>query len=404
MSTSPSKASRLISLDIFRGIDIFLMVLVNGIAGMKGIPFMLRHAGAWDGVITIPDFVFPAFLFIMGVGIPFAFHKKFIEEKNNWAAVRYILERSFGLMVIGVMLVNREFFSEEYTGMSRSLWYFFLYLSIFMIWTDFSPLLEQRARGWSCLIKGIGLLGVAFLLWRFRGLDSGKVVWMQLSWWGILGVLGWCYLICSFCYLFGRGNLVFLGGMFFLMIALYIWTRSESFHGGHWMNSVVDIGGVWGSRSSITMTGVIAGTFLLKNPGNVRKLVLWGLLLGLYLVFEGFLLRPLHGFSKIRGTESFTLVASGVSLLCLLILYILVDVKGCRSFFIYFLPIGVNPLAAYLFPDFLNTFLEILHLKKYFWCFWSLGGWWGGVNALGLTLLALYGVSAMTRRKIFLKV
>ena len=63
-------------LDAFRGFDILTMVFVNYIAGMKAIPFILRHASAEMDTFTLTDVVFPGFLFIVGVSIPLALAKR----------------------------------------------------------------------------------------------------------------------------------------------------------------------------------------------------------------------------------------------------------------------------------------------------------------------------------------
>ncbi|MCK7479402.1 MAG: TIM barrel protein [Candidatus Moduliflexus flocculans] len=77
-----STRERLASLDAFRGFDILAMVFVNYIAGMKAIPFFLRHAAAGQDVFTLTDVVFPGFLFIMGVSIPLALAKGGPGAKN----------------------------------------------------------------------------------------------------------------------------------------------------------------------------------------------------------------------------------------------------------------------------------------------------------------------------------
>ena len=71
----PGGTERLLSLDAFRGLVIAAMVWVNYIAGMPGIPYWLEHASARADGITLPDTVFPAFLFIVGVAVPLSLHR-----------------------------------------------------------------------------------------------------------------------------------------------------------------------------------------------------------------------------------------------------------------------------------------------------------------------------------------
>src|SRR6266566_5996015 len=76
--SNPTKATaspnRLISLDVFRGITIAGMVLVNNPGSWSHIYWPLEHA-EWDGW-TPTDLIFPFFLFIVGVAIPLAFGKR----------------------------------------------------------------------------------------------------------------------------------------------------------------------------------------------------------------------------------------------------------------------------------------------------------------------------------------
>jgi heparan-alpha-glucosaminide N-acetyltransferase len=99
---------RLAGLDAFRGFDILTRVFVNYIAGMKAIPFLLRHAAADQNVFTLTDVVFPGFLFIVGASIPLAL-------------VGHVLVRTLALLFLGVLLVNEDRFSAAATGMSRDL-------------------------------------------------------------------------------------------------------------------------------------------------------------------------------------------------------------------------------------------------------------------------------------------
>ena len=75
MSESPAKINdRLISLDVFRGITIAGMVLVNNPGTWSNIYWPLEHAEWHDWTPT--DLIFPFFLFIVGVAIPLAFGRR----------------------------------------------------------------------------------------------------------------------------------------------------------------------------------------------------------------------------------------------------------------------------------------------------------------------------------------
>src|SRR5437773_10199221 len=82
-TTSP-KAQRLLSLDVFRGITIAAMLLVNNMGDPKYVPF--EHA-SWHGW-TPTDLIFPFFLFIVGVAIPFSFAKRSATTEQTKGALR----------------------------------------------------------------------------------------------------------------------------------------------------------------------------------------------------------------------------------------------------------------------------------------------------------------------------
>lgn len=70
------KPQRVLSIDAFRGITILVMVFVNELAGVRDIPQWMKHMPANADAMTFVDLVFPAFLFIVGMSIPFALNNR----------------------------------------------------------------------------------------------------------------------------------------------------------------------------------------------------------------------------------------------------------------------------------------------------------------------------------------
>jgi len=97
-----SNSDRIISIDVFRGLTIAAMVLVNypGAYGHSYAP--LEHAH-WEG-LTPTDFIFPFFIFIMGISIVLSFSKQVQNEKPRKQMVKKIIIRSFELYWIGFFL------------------------------------------------------------------------------------------------------------------------------------------------------------------------------------------------------------------------------------------------------------------------------------------------------------
>lgn len=95
--------SRLISLDAFRGLTIAAMILVNNPGNYKEEYEQLGHA-AWHG-ITFADFIFPFFLFIVGVSITLSFSKQLRKGVKSSIFFKKIIKRTLILFVLG-LLVN----------------------------------------------------------------------------------------------------------------------------------------------------------------------------------------------------------------------------------------------------------------------------------------------------------
>jgi heparan-alpha-glucosaminide N-acetyltransferase len=404
---------RLVSLDAFRGFDILTMVFVNYIAGMKGVPFLLRHAAADQDVFTLTDLVFPGFLFIVGVAIPLALTKRKAEGRTTPALLGHILVRTLALLFLGVLLVNENRFSAEATGMSRDLWYFLATLAVFALWSVVPRGASVRKRHVLLGLKIAAALLLLVLIVIFRGQDGdGRVTALQTSWWGILGMIGWCYLAGSLLFLACRGDRTVLAATVGLMTALYVGSR----HGGldflGPLNGALDIGSLFGSHAAIVTAGMLAGTAFLR-PGGLeppRRRARFLVLLGAALVLAGYILRPLHGFSKIQGTESYALASAGICGLIFLVFYLGLDVlKKGRAAAALIQPAGRNPLLAYLLPGFIGNTAGLAgalfgaDVARVLWPFFSEGGLAGMLNAVIMTAIVLALTALAGRAGLVLK-
>ena len=116
--TSPvaAKAGRLASLDIYRGLVIVVMTLVNYLSPVQGVPAWSKHwPESLDGY-TYVDVVFPAFLFIVGVAIPFALGRRLSRGDSLPELAGKIFARSAVLILLGVVTVNPHYFHHAEIG------------------------------------------------------------------------------------------------------------------------------------------------------------------------------------------------------------------------------------------------------------------------------------------------
>lgn len=97
---------RIFSIDVFRAITMLLMIFVNDFWSLTGIPLWLEHARADQDFLGFSDIVFPCFLFIVGMSIPYAMRNRIAKGETHFQILRHILFRSLALLVMGFFTVN----------------------------------------------------------------------------------------------------------------------------------------------------------------------------------------------------------------------------------------------------------------------------------------------------------
>jgi len=403
---------RLACLDAFRGFDILVMIFVNYIAGMSGIPFILRHAKAEMDAYTITDLVFPGFLFIVGVAIPLSLMKRIQAGDPPFRLAGRVGIRWAALLFLGVIMVNEESFSAAVTGIGKELWYFLTYAAVVVLWKIAPKTCSPKRRRLEAAAKIAAGLVLLFLVVIFRGTsETATVVWLRPSWWGILGLIGWAYLLASLAYLlFGRSRLALMG-LLGLLIAACIGNSYGILDFLGRGNPGDNFRGGLACHSAIVLAGVLIGTLftdrekIISRARRVKFMLSFGA--GLYV--SGLLLRPLHGISKIRATESYALVSAGICCLLFLAFYLVMDVFKVRRWAGFLQPIGRNPLLAYILPEIVDAFLFLIstifgfEAGRLLWPFGDQGGLPGMLNALAVTGLILLITAGMTKAKVVLK-
>lgn len=132
-ASSPSN-QRLLSLDVFRGITVALMILVNN-AGDGAVSYsQLRHS-VWNGC-TLTDLVFPAFLFIVGASIVLALRTRLARGASRSSILLQVLRRSFLIFAIGLLLnalPNFQFGDLRYYGVLQRIALCYAISSVFYL-------------------------------------------------------------------------------------------------------------------------------------------------------------------------------------------------------------------------------------------------------------------------------
>ena len=343
-----TSSTRIQSIDIMRGLTLVLMLFVNDLY-MPGVPSWLGHTKAdFDGM-GLADWVFPGFLFMVGMAIPFAIGGRIKKGEDNFAVSRHIFIRTISLLIIGVLMLNSGRVDPELTGMSKNLWSLLIYTGVFLVWNNYS---EDSSKIMTTM--GFKLLGMALLVFLVFRFNSGKEVnngSLITSWWGILGLIGWGYLVAAFVYLFGRDNILItsLTVVFFLALNILSGLQLLSF-----LNPVKSVFGTItdGNVPFIVLSGMLTTLILKKlSSGDYKKLIVTIVTFGILSLGGGFILRKWFIISKILATPSWGMICNGISLLVFALLYWIMDVRKQVKWAFFLRPAGENSLTTYIAPD-----------------------------------------------------
>jgi len=129
---------RISSIDILRAITMVLMIFVNDFWSLTDIPEGLKHVKRGVDGIGFSDVIFPAFLFIVGLSLPYAIQNRIKKGDNTAAIVQHILSRTLALLVMGVFLVNGESVNALAMGIPGWLWFPLCCLCFILIWNTYS--------------------------------------------------------------------------------------------------------------------------------------------------------------------------------------------------------------------------------------------------------------------------
>ena len=339
---------RLASVDAFRALTMFLMIFVNDLWSLSDVPEWLDHAGKMEDRMGLADTVFPAFLFIVGLSIPFAIRGRASKGHSSRRTLIHILTRSAALLIMGIFHVNLESYNKAEAFLPKPWWQIGITIGFFLVWLDYSATMAKNKK---MLLRGSGVLLLVVMALLYKGGEPGHTHWMRTSWYGILGLIGWCYLLCAVVYLFARDRWSVLIGALVFFLGLSMADKAG------WLDFLDPVRRyVWivssGALPALTMAGVITAVIfrqaMEKGKGPQSLLLLSAL--AFVLLGAGFALRPFWGISKIRATPSWVLICTAISMGCFVLLAFFMDIKGHQNWFALIRPAGTSTLTCYLLP------------------------------------------------------
>jgi heparan-alpha-glucosaminide N-acetyltransferase len=401
LATQTVHPHRIVSLDILRGLNVALMIFVNELAEVKGLPWWTYHAPGTIDAMTYVDMVFPGFLFILGMAIPLALQARIKKGYNSPALLGHITLRSVALVVLGIILANGSQEDPDLMhGIGRFAWGLTALLAACLIWFSY-PKSEEKF--WRNVYHGLRLLGFVILIalaaiYRHKNRD-GSVGWLSYGYPEILGLIGYTYFAVSLLYLATR-RWLWAPAVWFVAFTAFNVACS-----GHYLNIHLP----WyefplqnGSMPCITFAGITLTTIFFLEPrlDTFRKKAIPSIIFGVLSLVAARLLYS-FGISKIRATPTWCLYAIGATVLLFLLLYFICDVKHHTKWAFWVRSAGSNTLLTYLLPDFWYYILGITsltYLNTHFnW------GAWGIARALVFTVLVLSISAVLTKMRLRLQ-
>lgn len=363
-TTTPKPTSqRILSIDIVRGLTLLLMLFVNDLY-MPGVPAWLGHTEMnYDGM-GLADWVFPSFLFMVGISIPYAIEARRRRGASDLAIAGHILWRTLSLICIGVALLNAGRINPEMTGITSQTWHWLFYLFLFMLWNNYPR--ESRYALVFKILRAIGFVGIITLLAIFRAGTPEDPQWLVASWWGILGLIGWGYVVAALTSLATRGSLIGAVAVWAIFLALNCISSAGI---NDWATSLRTIFGtvIQGNTPMIVLTGLVTGTYLMRTSHDNRRKMWTMIVAGVVLIVAGFVLRNWYIISKILATPSWGLICNGISLLVLALVFYRTDICGRTRFTSLLSTTGRNSMTTYLAPSVLYSFIGLLPFRLLFY-------------------------------------
>jgi heparan-alpha-glucosaminide N-acetyltransferase len=337
---------RISSVDIFRALTMLLMIFVNDLWTLHDIPRWLEHTHGNEDGMGLADTVFPAFLFIVGLSIPLAIQARIKKGDSKARIILHIVRRTLALVIMGFFMVNLESYRHDIPEIVKRVWEVSMALAIILIWNVYeNDKVFKTIPVW--LLQGLGIAIMVILALVYKGGTPENPAWMRPHWWGILGLIGWAYLLCSMIYLWS-GEKVWI--IVISLLILHILNAQEFFpftRESHGFRIIVSA-----SNHALVMSGVLASLIWLKFKESDKMGFFIGILFLLALLYMvyGFGTRPLWGISKIRATPSWTTICAGIGFSFFACIYVMADICKITRWSTVIMPAGRSTLTCYLLP------------------------------------------------------
>lgn len=336
--TASKQSSRILALDILRGITIAGMILVNNSGNGSTTYAPLKHA-SWHG-LTPTDLIFPFFMFIMGISTYISM-KKFNFEYSKELLLK-IIKRTIVIFLIGLAIA-------------------WIFLSIGTYYSLAKENLDLGSRLLKAMtnfenIRILGVLQRLALTYCATAL-IGMLVKHKYIPHIIVGTLIAYFLMLVFWDGFtseeNTGSIVYIVDKAILG-ATHMYRKGQ----------IIEPEGLLSTLPAIAhvLIGFCCGKFIVEikdNHKRIEKLFI----LGTILTFAGFLLSYGCPINKKLWTPTFVLATCGLASLSLALLIWIIDIKGYKNWSRFFESFGINPLFIYVFGSLLGGLMNSIRIS-----------------------------------------
>jgi predicted acyltransferase len=369
---SEGASTRLVSLDAFRGLTIAGMILVNNPGSWAYVYGPLGHA-SWHGW-TPTDLIFPYFLFIVGVAIPFSFRRRLGEGADRGHLFKHVVRRALILIGIGILMraiPDFDFAEMRYYGVLQRIGLVYIFAAALYLWVP--------ARG-----RWVTTVVLLFGYWTLMML---------------VPVPG-----------FGAGDLSPDGNL-----AAFI---DQQVMGGHLWQGTWDPEGLLSTLPAIgtSLLGIFTGEWLQAEVPK-EKITKGLIVAGAVLVPLGWAWGLVFPINKNLWTSSYVLFSAGTALILFAGMYWAIDVKNWRGRWHTPLVVyGMNAIAVYVASGMLAKTMGRIRIggddgtSLHGWIYQNLFQSWAGdyngsvAFALSYVLFWLALMWLLHRRRIYIKI
>jgi len=301
--SSKSASGRLMSLDVFRGMTVAFMIIVNTPGTWSHVFAPLRHA-SWHGC-TPTDLVFPSFLFISGVAMWYSLRKYNFEFSGP--ALFRILRRVALIFIVGLFLNIFPRFARDYDTLR------------------IMGVLQRIALAW-----GLGAIVVLMVKRNYIWIATFVLLF---GYWALM-------------YFFGGTDPYSLEGNFARQVDIRILGKNHLYGG---FGVPFDPEGLLSTIPAVAtvLLGFMAGN-LISSLGTSWKTVGWLAVTGAVLIGAGLLWGQYFPINKPIWTSSYVLYAGGIGMMVLALLFMIVDIWGLKGWTGFFNTFGTNALFTYV--------------------------------------------------------